>query len=206
MSSGPSTSPPSAPAPALTARLAIFSAVAFVAVNVAFFVLSISYFDSHREVVNGVSTPYSSAAVMHVRMAFGLSAAVVTVVTFVVGLDRRVLGHVLVGVLGAAMAIGGIVAVVNGLPAALIVLLMVPGSLMPVLALSSHRGGRAAWSFLLALCAVLAFASLFGAPRLRDTLQVSLWTTMMLPALYAVAAVTMYLLRNDYVDRAPVRA
>ena len=56
------------------------------------------------------------------------------------------------------------------------------------------------------MCGVFAFASLFGAPRLRDILGVSLWTTMMLPALYAVGALTMYLLRDDYVDHEPVRA
>jgi hypothetical protein len=189
-----------------TARLTIFSVVAFVAVNIAFFILSVGYFGSHREVVNGLSTPYSDAAVMHTRMAFALSAAVVTVVTFVVGLDRRLLGHVLIGVLGGAMAIGGVVAVIHGLPIALIVLLMLPGGLMPVLALSSYRRARPAWGFLFAMCGVFAFASLFGAPRLRDILGVSLWTTMMVPALYAVGAVTMYLLRYDYVDREPVRA
>jgi hypothetical protein len=50
---------------------------------------------------------------------------------------------------------------------------------------------------------VLAVASLFGAPKIRGALDVSLWTTMVIPGLYIVAAVASHLLRDDYVDRAP---
>jgi hypothetical protein len=71
---------------------------------------------------------------------------------------------------------------------------------------SYHRRSRAAWAFLVAICGVLAVVDFFGAPKIRHALDVSLWTTMIIPGLYAIATVTLMQLREDYSDGEPVAA
>ena len=188
-----------------TARLAILFAVAFIAVNVAFFIGSGTYFNTHQQVIGGVSAPYSPDDALHIRSMFALSAAIIAVVSVIVGLARRMLGHLLVAGLGVIDLIGGVAALGHDLPPVLIATLFLAGVLLPVLAWFSYHGSRAAWSFLAAMCGVFAVVGLFGAPRLRDVLDVSLWTMMLLPGLYLVATLTLYLLRHDYVDRGAVR-
>jgi hypothetical protein len=192
----------------LTTRMAILCGVAFAVVNVAFYFLSQSYFDGHHEIVGGASVPtFSPAQVSHIRVVFALITAVIAAVSFVAGLAPRLVGHLLPAVLGACNLVGGIAAVFSHLPGVLGVTLLVAGVLMPVLAWSSYKEhARASWAFLGGMCGVFALVSLFGAPKLRGILDVSLWTTMIFPGLYVVAAVTLYVVRADYVDRAPVRA
>ena len=186
------------------ARIAIVSAVVLIAVNAAFFVLSGSYFESHRQIVGGASVPsYSPDQIAHVRAAFALTSAVVAAVNFAVALHRRLIGHVVAALLGAFNFVAGIGAWTHGASGALTTTLLVTGAVLPVLAWHSYHRSRAAWGFLSAMCGVLAFASLFGAPKVRGALDVSLWTTMIIPGLYVVAAAACYLLRYDYTDRAP---
>ncbi|HMG53742.1 MAG TPA: hypothetical protein VK601_09670 [Kofleriaceae bacterium] len=187
-----------------TKRLAILFAAGFVVVNVAFYVLSGSYFETHHQVVNGASVPlYSPEQQSHLRIVFALVSGAVAAVGFLAGLRRRLVGHVLAAVLGAVNLAGGIAALVQHGPAALIATLGITGAAMPVLAWLSYHRARAAWAFLVALCGVLAVVGLFGAPKIRGMLDVSLWTTMLLPGLLAVACFTLILLRDDYVDRTP---
>jgi hypothetical protein len=187
------------------ARIAIVSVVALIALNAAFFILSGSYFESHREIVGGASVPsFSSDQIDHVRAAFALASAVVAAVNFAVALHRRLIGHAVAALLGAFNFIAGIGAWMHGTSGALVATLLVTGVVLPVLAWHSYHRSRAAWGFLAAMCGVLAFASLFGAPKIRSALDVSLWTTMIIPGLYVVAAAACHLLRDDYVDRAPV--
>jgi len=195
-------------APGHPARMAILCGVAFVAVNAFFYFLSDSYFDSHHQIVNGATVPsFSPDQVTHIRVVFGGITAVIAGVSFAAGLAPRVLGHLLPTGLGVCNLVGGIAGVSSRLPSVLGATLIMAGILMPVLAWSSYsRRARAAWAFLGCMCGVFAFISLFGAPKLRGILDVSLWTTMLLPGLYVVAAVTLYVLRDDYVDREPVRA
>jgi hypothetical protein len=175
--------------------LALVCVIAFIAVNVAFYLLSASYFESHR----GISLDDA----LHTRMVFTGSAAIITVVCFVVGLQRRALGHALTAALGLLDFVGSILALWYGLPPVLVVALLAAGVLLPLLGWYSYRRSRAAWGFLTAMCGVFAVVSLFGAPRLRDALNVSLWTMMLAPALYLVAAITLYLLRDDYASGGP---
>ena len=187
-----------------TKRLAILFAAGFAVVNVAFYVLSGSYFETHHQVVNGASVPlYSPEQASHLRIVFALVSGAVAAVGFLAGLRRRLVGHVLAAVLGAVNLAGGIAALVQHGPAALIATLAITGAAMPVLAWQSYHRVRAAWAFLVALCGVLAVVGLFGAPMIRGVLDVSLWTTMLLPGMLAVACFTLILLRDDYVDRTP---
>jgi hypothetical protein len=187
-----------------TKRLAIVFAVGFVVVNVAFYLLSGSYFESHRQIVNGASVPvYTPEHASHLRVVFALVSGAVTAVGFLAGVQRRVVGHLLASALGAANFAGGIAALVRGAPGALTATLLITGAALPVLAWFSYRRARGAWAFLVALCGVLAVVDLFGAPKIRGVFDISLWTTMLLPGLFAVACATLILLRDDYVDRSP---
>jgi hypothetical protein len=194
-------------APGHTLRMAILCGVAFVLVNAAFYFLSDSYFDAHHQLVGGTSVPsFSPAQQAHLRVVFGGVTAVLAAVSFVAGLSPRAVGHLVPTALGLSNLVGGGGALFGGLPSVLGATLLVAGVLMPVLAWSSYtRRARAAWAFLGCMCGVFAFVSLFGAPKLRGVLDVSLWTTMIFPGLYVVAALTLYTLRENYVDREPAR-
>jgi hypothetical protein len=187
------------------ARIAIVSVVVLIAANAAFFFLSGSYFESHRQIVGGASVPtFSADQAAHVRAVFALTSGVVGAVNFAIALHRRLLGHVVAALLGAVNFVAGVATWMHGgASGALITTLLITGAALPVLAWHSYHRSRAAWAFLGALCSVLAVASLFGAPKIRGALDVSLWTTMVIPGLYIVAAVASHLLRDDYVDRAP---
>jgi hypothetical protein len=186
--------------------LAVLFAAGFVVVNVAFFVLSGSYFASHHQFIGGASVPtFSPEQATHVRIVFAGMSAAVTAVAFVASLARRWIGHVLAAVLGAVNLVFGLLALTHGQPGALTATLLVTGAVVPTLAHFSYRRSRAAWAFLVALCGVFAVVGLFGAPKISKALDVSLWTTMIFPGLYVVACVTLALLRDDYVDTSPIR-
>lgn len=184
-------------------RLAILCVVGFAIVNVAFFFLSGSYFDSHHEIVGGkLIATYSADQAQHIRVVFGAVSGAVTAVAFLAGLWRNQVGHGLAALLGLFNVVAGIVALMHGLSGALIATLLVSGALMPVLAWYSYHRARGAWSVLVAICGVLSIVGLFGAPKIRAILDVSLWTTMILPGLFAVACIALALLRDRYVERA----
>jgi hypothetical protein len=186
-----------------TKRMAILCVAAFLALNVVFFILSNSYFDSHRELVAGISQPsYSPDQMMHVRVTFAAFSGIVAAFGFVAGLKPRLIGHVIPVLLGAVDLIAGIAAFAHELPAVLGMTLLVCGLVMPVLAWHSYRGSRAAWAFLVAICGVFAVVLLFGAPKVRGALDIGLWITMILPGLNAVAAAALVSLRGEYVERA----
>jgi hypothetical protein len=188
-------------------RLAVLFAAGWLVVNAAFFVLSGSYFASHHQFIDGASVPtFSPDQATHVRVAFGAMSGAVTAVAFIASLSRRWIGHVLAAVLGAVNLVFGLFAISHGQPGALSATLLVSGLVVPTLAHLSFRRSRAAWAFLVALCGVFAVVGLFGAPKISKALDVSLWTTMILPGLYVVACVTLALLREDYVDATPRRA
>lgn len=183
--------------------LAIFSAVAaFVVLNAGFYYLSGNYFDAHHQIVGGASVPvYSPEQQTHLRIVFAVVSGVLVAVGFLVSLWRRAIAHGLPVVLGLGNLAVGLAAFGSSQPRVLSVTLLVAGGLMLVLAWFSYHRSRAAWSFLVAMCGVFAFTDLFGAPKIRGALEVSLWTTMIVPGLYAIAMVALIQLRGDYVDR-----
>lgn len=188
-------------------RLAPLFAIGFLLVNAAFYVLSGSYFESHHQIVGSDTVPlYSPAEATHLRMAFAAVSGVVTAIAFVASLARRQVGHVLAALLGLSNLAFGVLAASHSQPGALTATLLITGVLVPTLAHFSYRRSRAAWAFLVALCGVFAVVGLFGAPKIRGVLDVSLWTTMIFPGLYLVACATLAVLSDDYVERGPVAA
>jgi hypothetical protein len=186
-----------------TVRMAILCVAAFVLVNLVFYFLSGSYFESHREIIAGIGarSVYTPALGLKVRIAFAVFSGIVAVAGFAAALQPRLVGHALPVLLGAVHLVAGIAAFAHSLPGALTATLLVSGVLMPVLAWHSYRRSRAAWAFLVSMCAVFAVVEMFGSPKMRGALDVSLWITMILPGLNAVAAAALIALRGEYVDR-----
>lgn len=190
-------------APHQIQRMAILCVGTFAVLNAVFYVLSGSYFESHHQMVPGVGAmpAYSPEQATHVRVTFAVASGVVTAFAFAGGVWRRGTGHLLPALLGLGHLAGAVAAYVGNAPGVLPVVLFVSGVLMPVLAVYSYRGSRAAWAFLISMCGVFAVVGLFGAPKIKAGLDVGLWTAMILPGLYVVAATSLALLRDEYLDR-----
>ena len=191
-----------------TKRMAIICIGAFVALNAAFYFLSDSYFDSHRQILPGKgSVPtFSLAEMTAVRISFAVFAGAIAVAAFCAGVWTRVT-HVLTTLLGAITLVAGYAAFTHGLTDVLGVTLLIAGVLLLVLSWQSyfHRS-RPAWAFLIAICGVFAVAELFGAPKVTRGLDISLWLTMILPGLNVVAVFGLVSLRDEYIERGPVTA
>lgn len=188
--------------------VAIICVVAFLAANAAFYFLSDSYFDSHRQIVVGKgSVPtFSPDEMTAVRISFAVFAGVIAVTSFFAGIRARLTGHLLPLLLGAIHLVASVASFNHGLKVLGVTLLLV-GGLMPVLSWQSyfHRV-RPAWAFLVAICGVFAVAEFFGAPKIRGAVDISLWITMILPGLNVVTAFALISLRGEYVERDPVAA
>jgi hypothetical protein len=183
-------------------RIAILCLAGFGIVNVAFRFLSGSYFDSHHEIVNGLSVPsYSEAQAAHIRGVFAIISAAITAGCIAAAALGSVFRHALAALLGVVNLVAGVASFLYGLSGALTASLLITGALMPVLAWFSYRRARGPWAVLVAICGVLAICALFGAPKIRHVLDVSLWTTMLLPGLFAVACISLALQHREYVDR-----
>jgi len=100
----------------------------------------------------------------------------------------------------------GFAALAEGMSFALITTLLIAGVLMPIMAWQSYRGSRTSWAFLVAMCGVFAVVAMFGTPKIRGLFHVGLWTTMLIPGLFAITAVALGRLSEDYVDREPLAA
>src|SRR5215470_14217451 len=169
-------------------HVAMLCAIGFVIANAAFYFLSDSYFDSHHQIVGGARVAsFTAEQATHIRSVFALVSGGIALAAFAVGVWRRDVSHGLAALLGLFNLVAGWFALRNSLSSALIATLLITGALMPALAVLSHRRSRPAWAFLVALCGVLAVVGLFGAPKIRGAVDVSLWTTMILPGLFAVA-------------------
>src|SRR6185369_14272535 len=86
-----------------TKRMAIICIGAFVALNAAFYFLSDSYFDSHRQILPGKgSVPtFSLAEMTAVRISFAVFAAAIAMAAFFAGIWTQATAHLLTALLGA---------------------------------------------------------------------------------------------------------
>jgi hypothetical protein len=97
--------------------------------------------------------------------------------------------------------VGGVAALVADFNLVLPVALFLTGSLFLVLTWKSLERSRAAWAFLVALCAVFAVVMLFGSTKVRNHTGVGLYYAMIIPGMLWVATVALALVRDDYRDR-----
>lgn len=163
---------------------------AVVALNIMFFIASYFYY---------VGKPAADAS--GARMAFALFSVIVALATFAASLAPRVVGHALAGLLAVAALVGAIAGFATDKPPVMAMTLLVLAGLAPVLAWSSWRRMRAAWSFLISIVAVLAAVTFFGAPKIRNLLHIDLWYAMIVPGLLIVCVVALSLLRENYRER-----
>ncbi len=184
----------------LAVQLTVVFLVAAVALNVAFFFLSGVYYDDKRA-SQGLLTTITASTVNGTRFSFGLFTGTVTLALIATSFVPKWASHVLVGVTAIASLIASAFAFRAGMPGALWMALLVIGVMLPFLIWQSLVKSRAAWSFMCAICYVLAVVLLFGAPKVRAQVGINLWTAMIIPGMLAVAAVGLTMIRRDYRDR-----
>jgi hypothetical protein len=152
----------------------------------------------------GTSFYYSETASGHVmtnvRFAFGVLSLVVAAAAYLATLAPKVTGFGLAGVLSVSSLVGGVSALVKGMPPVMGITMLVVGVLVPPLIWKSLHRSRAAWSFLIALVAVFGVVTFFGAPKIRNLLDTNLWYALLLPGLKAVCVISLAMLRDEYRD------
>lgn len=108
------------------------------------------------------------------------------------------LGHGIPAALGLASAAAAVGAVQIKLQPTLVISLIAIGVALPLLAWRSWKGNRAAWAFLVSLSIVLGIMTLFGAPKVRNLVGVSLGVALVIPLSMAVAAFCLSSLSDRY--------
>jgi len=184
-------------------RMAIICAACLAVVNIAFYLMAGSYFESHHEIITGVgsASTYTPEQIRHIHVMFAVFSGVVGAFGLAASVDPRRVGHLIPLLFGLGDLGGAVAAFTHGAPAVVGMTLLVAGVLLPTLAHFSFRGSRAAWAFLVAMCGVFAVIELFGAPKIARALDIGLWTAMILPGLNLVAAAALSSLRGQYVER-----
>ncbi len=170
----------------------IFCALA----NVAFYFLSDLYFADRARRYGAEAM----ASIPGVRVAFGVFTGAIGLMSILAALAPRWVGHGIPTATGLTAIVAAFGAWTHGLQPTLAVALVLVGLLLPALAWLSLHKSRAAWSMLLAMCAVLGLMLMFGAPKVRGLLGVGLWTALIVPGLLAVAAVALAMVHRDYTE------
>lgn len=169
------------------------AAIAFVAFNVLFYVMSASYVESHQAMTGTGGLDLGA-----LRMSFAAFSLITAGGVAAGAFAPRVVGHAAAVVLGGIHLVGAAMAWRGGATGVVTVTLLLSGALLPTLAHFSWRWNRPAWAFMTALCGVFGIVELFASPKIRGALGVGLWTTMILPGLNLVAVWALASLRDRY--------
>lgn len=181
-------------------QLATVVVITTVVLNVLFYVLSNLYFED-RAAMYGMA---SDDHIRGVRIAFGYFTGSVAIATVCAVIAPRAIGHGLGAAAGLLALVGAYGATAKDMHPVLPATLLVVGLLVPVLVWQSLVRSRAAWSFLIAICAVLGIVTLFGATKVRTAAGIGLWDALIIPGLLAVATAALAMTRDAY--RQPERA
>src|ERR1043165_181947 len=133
-----------------TMQVAILVAIFVVVLNVAFYFLSNTYFDSKRGAFG--AAPVTDEQIHATRMQFVWFTVIVGAAAVAASYAARIVGHVIAALIGAGSLVIALYALSStSLPKVLGVTLFLIGALMPTLVyLSLARHVRAAWAFLVA--------------------------------------------------------
>jgi hypothetical protein len=112
--------------------------------------------------------------------------------------EARLAGHAIGALAGLASLVGGVAALMHGMPPVLGVTLLIMGATLPVLALFSYQYSRIAWSFLSSIMIVMAIVTLFGSPKVRNMLHIPLGAAMVIPFVLLCGIIALMLVANDY--------
>jgi hypothetical protein len=184
--------PPKPPTPAQeAAQIAMLAGIAVAALNGLFYFAGGAYF-TDKGVVD-------SARMNTAWIAFAVFTVTVAGASVVAAIKPKLVGHGIAAVAGVASLLGAIGAIARDMPTVLPVTMLILGGTLPALAYYSMQlRVRAAWSFLVALCGVFSGVLLFGAPKVRGVLGLSLWTALIIPGLLAVATIALSRVSADY--------
>ena len=175
--------------------------VFFVLLNIAFFVLSIFYFNDKRAGATLTGATITDAQILNTRLAFAVFSGSVTLAGIALMFAPKLVSHALAAAAGVGSLVAAVFAFQKGMPMVLPVTLLIVGGLFPLLAWRSLELSRAAWSVLVAMCFVFALVLLFGAPKVRTNVGIGLWTALIMPGLLTVAAIGLTMQRAAYRDR-----
>lgn len=100
-------------------------------------------------------------------------------------------GHGIPAALGIAALIAAFFSYQSEIQITLTVALIISGALLPLLSWLSINRSRAAWSFLISLSIVFGIMTLFGAPKIRTLIGVHMAVALVIPGLFALAAVAL---------------
>jgi hypothetical protein len=183
-------------------RSAVIVSGALIALNGAFFLLSDLYYQDSLESPDRSGDPGNVLmAIGTVRMAFGLMTIALSIGTYLASLAPRLVGHTVAALLGLASLVAGVASFSRGFPGVLSWTLIVLGLVLPTLSVLSWRRVRAAWAFAISTCGVFGIVTLFGAPKVRGVLELSLWHTLIIPGLFFIALVSLAMVHGDYRDQ-----
>jgi hypothetical protein len=167
----------------------IIIAVIAIALNGLFFFLSAQ-----------LTHDLDDGGLMRLRGAFGMFSGLVALSAIAAAFAPKLVGHVLGVVMGVLAFGAGVEAYQHQLPSALWAALLIFGALMPLLAIRSWKGHRAAWAFLTVICGTLGVCLLFGAPKIRGLLGIGLWNALIIPGVLATATAALGSLHARYKD------
>jgi hypothetical protein len=185
------TQPTAAPGRTSSWQVAIIIAAIALALNGLFFILSQRYLASRGPDID-------AANLLQLRGAFGMFSGLVALGAIAASIAPKLIGHALGAVMGVASFAAGVEALTHALPAALWVALLITGVLMPLLAVRSWTGGRAAWAFLNVICGTFGVCLLFGAPKVRALLGIGLWHALIIPGLMFTASAALSAIHGSY--------
>jgi hypothetical protein len=172
---------------------------ALVIINVAFWLLSAKYFSDKTSGI--LAAKFGPDELMNWRIAFAIFSASVGAASIGTLFIPKWIGHGLAVIAGGGALVCSYFAFAQSMPLALPVALLVVGIVFPLLVWRSLANSRPAWAFLVAMCFVLGLVLAFGAPKIRATMGIGLWTAMMIPGLLVVAGVALAGLGRQYRDR-----
>src|SRR5688500_8314104 len=112
--------------------------------------------------------------------------------------EARIAGHAIGAAAGAAALVGGVASIMENMAPVLSGTLLILGILLPVLALFSYNYSRIAWSFLNAVMIVMGLITLFGAPKVRNLLDIPLPAAGTIPVVLVIGVIALMLVANDY--------
>jgi hypothetical protein len=133
-----------------------------------------------------------------VRLAFAILTALVAVMAYVAGFAPRLVGHGIGFVAGIASLVAGFATFGTTIPGVVAATLIITGFVLPALTWRSLQHSRSAWSFLIAILAVLATVTFFGAPKMRNVLGIGLWYALIIPAVEVVGVIALSMVRREY--------
>jgi MFS family permease len=142
--------------------------------------------------------PQVDLDIASIRLAFAILTALVAGMSYLAAFAPRFVGHAIGFIAGIASLVAGFAAFGSTIPGVVAVTLLITGLVIPVLSWRSLQHSRPAWAFLIAILAVLATVTFFGAPKMRHVLGIGLWYALIIPAIEVVGVIALSMVRSEY--------